>query len=596
LWRWNRLSLRQQLLIVFLVLQLVIVTFIFLYNQQHQKDFYISELEESLLKEASLLIDSGQILLESGLEINFEDFVESLNINDSRRVTIIAEDGTVLYDSDFSAEEMEPHDTRPEVIELIEGDEEYGRAIRFSETIQESFLYIVSPIEYNGENFGYLRVAQSLKSIEETLAENRINYLIFFGLILLVSTGVIFWISKSLTKSLADFNLKTQKISRGNFKENIKIEEGNKEIEELNNSFTKMAQILETKLNELDQEINKREAILKGMMDGVIAIDKNNKIIMFNPVAKKMLRITQEDLIGKKINHVIRQYQFIEMLEDDEKNGESQETFELKIQPGGRILRIHLTDLLDQNDNKTGTIITLTDLTELRRLEKVRQEFVANVSHELRTPLTSIIGYLETLVDDSDEISDELQDKFLKIIKNEADRLYLLVNDLLQLSKIEGESLDLKKGDLIAVLDNTFQRLQDKALEAKIKLVPDYPEELPEVKMIPEQIEQVIYNLVDNAIKYTPEDGEVIIRSSLSDNGEYVTVEVEDTGIGISKNDQKRIFERFYRVDKARSREKGGTGIGLSIVKHIVQNHGSNIEIESQPGKGSLFRFKLEIA
>ncbi len=229
-------------------------------------------------------------------------------------------------------------------------------------------------------------------------------------------------------------------------------------------------------------------------------------------------------------------------------------------------------------------------------MEKVRQEFVANVSHELRTPLTSIIGYLETLVDDSDEISDELQDKFLKIIKNEADRLYLLVNDLLQLSKIEGESLDLKKGDLIAVLDNTFQRLQDKALEAKIKLVPDYPEELPEVKMIPEQIEQVIYNLVDNAIKYTPEDGEVIIRSSLSDNGEYVTVEVEDTGIGISRNDQKRIFERFYRVDKARSREKGGTGIGLSIVKHIVQNHGSNIEIESQPGKGSLFRFKLEIA
>lgn len=595
MWRWNKLSLRQQLLIVFLVLQLVTVTFIFIYNQQYQKNFYISELEQNLLKEANLLIDSGQILFESELEINFGEFIESLNINDDRRITVIAEDGVVLYDSDFAAAEMEPHDTRPEMIDLLEGDVEYGQAIRYSDTVQESFLYIVNPIEFDGERYGYLRVAQSLVSIEKTLAENRRNYLVFFAIILFISIGMILWLSKSLTKSISDFNKKTQEISQGEFKGDIEIDQGNREIIELNRSFTKMAEELESKLYELDQEIKKREAILKGMIDGIIAIDKNKEIIMFNPVARKMLGIRENYLIGKKINEVIRQYQFIEMLETEDNNERSNENFEITLQPGGRILRGHLTDLLNQNDDRTGTIITLTDLTELRRLEKVRQEFVANVSHELRTPLTSIIGYLETLVEDSDDISDKMRDRFLEIIKIEADRLYLLVNDLLQLSKIEGESLDLKNEDLITILDNTFQRLQDKALESKIKLVPDYPEELPEVKMIPEQIEQVVYNLVDNAIKYTPENGEVIIRSYISDNDNSVIVEVEDTGIGISEKDQRRIFERFYRVDKARSREKGGTGIGLSIVKHIVQNHGSNIEIESQPGKGSVFRFRLEI-
>ena len=596
MWRWNKLSLRQQLLIVFLVLQVVTVAFIFFYNQQYQKDFYISELEENLLKEANLLIDSGQILFESELEINFEDFIESLNINDSRRITVIAENGTVLYDTDFAAEEMGPHDTRPEVLDVVEGDQDYGQSIRFSNTLLESFLYIVKPIEFDGESNGYLRVAQSLNSIEETLAENRKNYLVFFGVILFVSIGIILWISKSLTKSLSDFNLKTKEISQGKFKKNLKIKESNQEIRELNKSFTKMSEKLEAKLDELDQEIKKREAILKGMMDGVISVDENNQIIMFNPVAKKMLGIKEDNLIGKKINQVIRQHQFIELLETEGGNESSKETFEITLQPEGRILRAHLTDLLDQNNEKSGIIITLTDLTELRRLERVRQEFVANVSHELRTPLTSIIGYLETLVDDSDEISDELQNKFIKIIKSEADRLYLLVNDLLQLSKIEGESLDLQAEDLITILDNTFQRLQDKALDSRLKLVPDYPEELPEVKMIPEQIEQVVYNLVDNAIKYTLENGEVIMRSYLSEDGESVVVEVEDTGIGISEKNQRRIFERFYRVDKARSREKGGTGIGLSIVKHIVQNHGSNIEIESKPGKGSIFRFWLELA
>ncbi|MGM0414530.1 MAG: ATP-binding protein [Bacillota bacterium] len=594
--RWNKLSLRQQLLIVFLVLQIVTVAFIFIYNQQYQKDFYISELEQNLLKEADLLIDSGQILFANELKINFEEYIESLNINDSRRITVIAEDGTVLYDTDFAAEDMEPHDTRPEVLDLVEGDKDYGQSIRFSNTLLESFLYIAKPVEFAGEKYGYLRVAQSLVSIEDTLAENRKNYLIFFGLILFISIAIILWISKSLTKSLSDFNLKTKEISQGKFKENIQVEQGNKEIRELNKSFAKMSEELEVKLDELDQEIKKREAILKGMMDGIIAVDRNNEIIMFNPLAKEMLGIDQHDLIGKKINQVTRQYQLIEMLETEDSNGSSKETFELTLQPGGRILRAHLTDLLDQNDDKTGTIITLTDLTELRRLEKVRQEFVANVSHELRTPLTSIIGYLETLVDDSDDISNEMRDRFLGIIKTEADRLYLLVNDLLQLSKIEGESLDLKNEDLITILDNTFQRLQDKALDSRIKLVPDYPEELPDVKMNPEQIEQVVYNLVDNAIKYTPEHGRVIIRSYLADDRHAVIVEVEDTGIGISEKYQRRIFERFYRVDKARSREKGGTGIGLSIVKHIVQNHGSNIEVESQPGEGSLFRFSLEIA
>jgi len=248
---------------------------------------------------------------------------------------------------------------------------------------------------------------------------------------------------------------------------------------------------------------------------------------------------------------------------------------------------------LDDEKNINGGLIVLTDITELRKLETVRNDFVANVSHELRTPLTSIVGYLDTLLE-SDIEDSETRDKFLKIIKEETDRLSILIKDLLNLSKIESKSFELKADNFEEILNKVVNLLKKNAADKDIKFEVEIDDKLPLVYMVREQIKQVLINLIDNAIKYTPEGGE--IKINVEKEADKVYFSVKDSGIGIPKADQERIFERFYRVDKARSRSLGGTGIGLSIVRNIIKQHGSNIQVKSREGVGSEFFFYLKAA
>lgn len=599
MFRWRDYSLRKQLLIVFLVLQILTVFLIFFYYSQQQEDFYITQLRENLKNEARAVMSNDKLVFSGSEQSELQDLIKRLGAVTNTRYTVIAFSGEVLADSNFQAEEMDLHDDRPEIRQIAEEEQDFGQSIRFSDTLDQEFLYLALPVEKDGEISGYLRLARPLQAIEAVLTADRRNYLILSLILIAINLGLVSWLSRGLTRPLAQFKRKAQQLSQGNFTSEIKIEERNKEIIALNSSLNKMARDLQEMMKDLAQEISKREAILAGMMDGIIAIDQNDEIIMINPAARKYLHIAEDDVVGRKVTEVIRQHRLLELLNeklDETDRPKDSNIFELKLKrPEEKILRCSYTILTDGEGSKTGAIISLTDITELRRLEQVRQEFVANVSHELRTPLTSIIGYLETL-EVSSELPEEMQEQFMRTIRKEADRLYLLIDDLLRLSKIEGENPPLESGDLVAVLDSVFQRLQEKAEKNQIKLVPEYPDELPPVLMVPEQIEQAVYNLVDNAIKYTPAEGEAVIRSYLISEQNTVKVEVEDTGLGINQKEQARIFERFYRIDKARSREKGGTGIGLSIVKHIIQNHGSRIEVQSQPGQGSVFRFELKLA
>ena len=327
------------------------------------------------------------------------------------------------------------------------------------------------------------------------------------------------------------------------------------------------------------------------MVDGLVVTDKNLRIELVNPAARQIFSLEDIDLRGKRIIEVFRYHEIEENLMKAMEENELL-TAELQI-PGeeGKILRSTFVAINDEGGQVNGALAVFSDITELRRLEKLRKDFVANVSHELRTPLTSIIGYLDTILENEIDDQDTIR-RFLEIIKKEADRLALLIKDLLDLSRLEsGSKYILRPAFLNRVIDNAILLLGERAREKEIEIEKEMERDFL-VYMIPEQIEQVLINLLENAVKYTPAGGKIKIRV-YGDDAKAV-VEVSDNGIGIPVAEQERIFERFYRGDKARSRALGGTGNGLSIVKHILENHRNKIEVESEVGKGSTFRFYLD--
>lgn len=519
-----------------------------------------------------------------------DKWIKSIGSDIDSRLTVIDMSGKVLADSHYNPVKMDNHLNRPEIIELINGKNSSYR-IRRSKTLQQQMFYYSLPIKVNGNLTGFLRLSKSLNAINETIEKNTQNYLLFFFLTVILSFILAWGFSNGLVRPLNKLGSMAEKLAHGNFKERIVLNSYNNELGTLAHSFNYMANELERKIEEIFREKSRTEAVFTSIVDGLIVTDNEKKITMVNPAARKILGLNK-GVLGRDIIEVIRHHKVDQLLETSlEKKKILKE--ELNFQtPGSKIIRLNFAPIENKEGQVAGGLIVLTDVTELRRLEQLRKEFVANVSHELKTPLTSIIGYIDTIID-NDIKDDTTIKRFLSIIKDEADRLYLLIKDLLDLSKLEAKrgEVILQPGDLNKIVKKIYLMLQEQAESKDIDLKLDIKEKLPFVYLIPEQIEQVLINLVDNGIKYTEPGGRVILRAYEENN--RVVVEVEDNGIGIPEEDQGRIFERFYRVDKARSRSMGGTGIGLSIVKHIIKNHDSEIKVESEPGKGSLFRFYL---
>lgn len=512
--------------------------------------------------------------------------------NTETRVTVIAEDGLVLSDSHHQVAEMDNHRSRPEVVEAV-NSKSSGSSIRYSDTIEEEMLYFAIPVYENNNLQGIVRTARSLSFIRSILIEDIKSYFLFFVILAIVTIFLSWRLTNGIVKPLETVTDTAAKISQGDLSQRIPVRKYNSEIEKLAEMFNHMAAELEDKINEISQEKNRIEVILKSMVDGVIAVDKEGKVVLTNPAARKIFNIDENKIKGKELISSLFSHRIDMYLQRafDQKESISRE---IKYKnPDQKIIQATFIPLLADDDSINGGVIVLTDITELRKLETVRNDFVANVSHELRTPLTSMVGYLDTLLE-SDIKDPETRNKFLKIIKEETDRLSVLIKDLLNLSKIESQNIDLKAENFKKVLDKVINLLKTNAEKKNIELKLDIPEELPLVYMVREQIEQVLINLIDNAVKYTPKNGEIKIKAEKK--GDKVYFSIEDNGIGIPQADQERIFERFYRVDKARSRELGGTGIGLSIVKNIIKQHGSEIKLESREGEGSKFSFYLNAA
>ena len=586
-----RINIQYKITAVFCVILALVFTGVFLYLDSVLKENTYSRIRNALLKETLLV----RMFLEKDFP-GYPRLKETDKIVDragdaiDSRVTIIGLDGTVLGDSDLDGEDLarvENHLYRPEVQEALRG--EVGESVRFSTTVKRNMLYVATTFGRAGPE-GVVRLSISLADVDAV--SNQLKKILFvslsvaFFLTMLASFVASFFISRPL-KEMAGA---AGRIAQGDFSRRITVRT-NDEVGDLARAFTNMAEQVKSRMDEIIRGRSRFEAVLLSMFDGVMVVDARGRILLMNPTLMQELAV-REDPAGKKPIEVLRNVEIQEIADNVLEMKEAVETREISmLLPDEKILLVHATPMIREGSVE-GAVFVFHDMTDLRRLENIRRDFVANVSHELRTPAASIKGYAETLLDGA--MKDERHaEEFIRIIQADSDRLAQLVEDLLDLSKIESGKLTLKLapcsvGDTAA---KVMRQLGKQAEAKRINMKEDVQQGLPDIMADETLISQVLFNLIDNAIKYTPDGGRVEVRAR--DAGDFVRVDVEDTGVGIMEKDLPRIFERFYRVDKARSRQMGGTGLGLSIVKHIVQEHGGEVSVQSVPAKGSIFSFTI---
>lgn len=422
-----------------------------------------------------------------------------------------------------------------------------------------------------------------------------LNWLSFWAFVLLsfLCTIILAWILySSLINPLKEVANIAKSVAGENFEQYVPTFSHN-EIGDLARSINCMAKRLKKVTENLNSERGRLQAILNGMTDGVIIMDSWGRVILLNPVVEKLFRITNSASKGKNIIRVIRDYELEKLLHQSLETGESIKKQIQILAPDRRIFRVYVTPI-STGDDSGEVVAILRNVTDKKMLEEMRSDFVANVSHELRTPLTSIRGFAETLLDGAYEDPATAR-KFLMIINKEAERLSRLIDEILNLSRIEDEKfvLNYEEFSISDIIQRTAAIVQTRAAEKNLTINIDIPDDLPAVQGDPDMIRQVLLNLVDNAINYTQPGGTVLVRAAV-EQGE-LRVDVQDNGIGITPENLSRLFERFYRVDKARSREMGGTGLGLAIVKHIVEAHKGKVQVESKVGRGSTFSFRLPL-
>ncbi|MBE6064192.1 two-component system histidine kinase PnpS [Clostridium cochlearium] len=518
-------------------------------------------------------------MLESNDIKNKNDIIPYIFGNSDIRITCLDQNDKLIFDSQLEKQQGEFYGKRDEIIEARKNGE--ALKIRYSESKNKNTIYFAKVLKSGI----ILRTSTNLNDISIVQGKYSIYYLI---IIILSSMGAFIFASKlssSIVKPIKKLEFITSRIAAGELDRRVNIKSKD-EIGQLSNTFNNMADKLQYTINDSIEKQNKLEAILKSMDNGVIAVDKDFRIIMINPYAKEIFDI-EEDIIGENLLDRIKSYE----LKDIFKQDNIEEYREVKIfYPKEKDLRIKTTDI-KIGKQLIGTVAVVQDVTEIKKLENMRSQFVANVTHELKTPLTSIRGFAETLKYVEDK---ETKDKFLNIINDEADRLTRLINDILALSDIENNK-DMKQESIHVneILEDIVYLMENSSEEKNIELFI-VGDKVSNIKGDKDKFKQMMINLVDNGIKYTEEGGKVYIGAKEEENN--CVLWVEDTGVGISKEHIERLFERFYRVDKARSRRQGGTGLGLAIVKHIVLGFNGTINIESEEGKGSKFIIKIPIS
>jgi two-component system phosphate regulon sensor histidine kinase PhoR len=570
----------------YILLAIAALVFSAWYATRVVRAFYTDQTRDALAIRAELIKLTLRPYMRAGNPSAVDSICKEYGSATGTRVTVIAFSGRVFGESAILERHPDNHADRPEIIAAFAGRP--GSSVRYSHTTLRNMMYTAVPVDEGGKVVAVVRTAAATDEVDEFIADIRSRLFLVALIVALFAVAAGMFDMRRATARLGNMSRIAHAYAAGDFRERLpasRIEE----INELAESLNSMATQLDERIRELLQQHDEQDAVLSSMIEGVIAVDAEERVINTNAAAARLLGTDLAKGHGRMIQEAVRNTDLQRFVGRTLSSREPLEG-EIVLQADKpRFLHAHGTILRDATGQSTGALIVLHDITRLRSLEDVRREFVANVSHELKTPLTSIKVSVETLLDGAMNNSEDAR-RFLDIILRHADRLQAIVEDLLSLSRLEQE---VERGEIVAklvpvkpVLDAAVLYCGVAAKERGIQMSVSCPDDLC-ARMDPPLVEQAVVNLVDNAVKYSDANGAVGVVATRQ--GDEVRIDVRDSGCGIDSEHLPRIFERFYRVDKARSRKVGGTGLGLSIVKHIIQAHGGRVSVESVPRQGSVF-------
>lgn len=590
-----KLGIHRRIIISFLILITVAISILGIYLLHF---FYAQNLETKtthLLTNAKII----ETTLESALynpakQNDVDEEIKKISNLTGLRITILDLTGNVIADSWENANDLSNHADRTEVQSAFYRD--YATAIRYSTTTKQNMLYVAVPVYHNKQRMGIVRTASALTPIETSYQSTR-TFLITALLITILLTILIgTWLAHLYTKPIKQMTAIAQRIAGGDLAMRIHIHT-NDELEVLAHAINKLTSTLEDKIIEIDAEAKKLALILENMDNAVILLDAYGNVTTANHSAKKIFHLTA-DLMGKHSISVIGNSTLTETAQEVLASRQSKSiSLKLKIGNIQKMFHVFFAPITNQEKNTTGVLSVFHDISVLQEIYDRQVEFVTNASHELKTPLTSIKGFSETLLDGALE-SPELSKKFVGIIHNESERMSRLIEDLLQLAKLDTteyrSQIKIETIDMQEICNAVERKLTLQLKQKELTFLIDLPDEPLLVQANDDWIMQLMINLVENAIKYTAERGQIALKCWIK--SENIFISINDSGIGISPQDLPFIFERFYRTDKARSRSEGGSGIGLSLVRFIVEMFGGKITAESRPNIGTTFTFYLPIA
>ncbi len=555
------------------------------------------QIEQASLRDISNNLSSQAFILQQSFpniggqtQTQIQQTVEQIGRRVDTRITLLTKEGIVIADSEFTPEQMDNHRYRPEIIQANKST--IGQSQRYSRTLQKTMLYVAVPATASNSDLGYIRTALSTERIDKEINYLRRVIVIAASLTGLIALFIGYWLAMSFARPLRQMTLIANNYAHGRYQLRIPSHRRD-EIGDLARSLNQMADISAQRFDIIKTERDQLSTILKSMNEGVITVTSEGLITHVNAAACRMLRTSSERCLGQSLKDIDRSNNLDQaFMQCHQQQSSVEQTIQLDGYTFARHYRLHVT-LLKQS-HQAGAILVLQDITDVQRIDKMRADFVANASHELKTPITAIRGFAETLIE-SETIDATIRQRFMRKIHGQSIRLSDLVSDLLALSRLESNDKAFNtQVDLTQVIQRVCANLQ--AVAQSHKVVLELEIEGGQMTLLGDDnaLGQMATNLIDNAIKYTAEMGTVTVQIKAQSGLAVLTV--KDNGLGIDEADQERIFERFYRVNKARSQSLGGTGLGLAIVKHIVQNHRGNLHLKSKLNHGSTFTVEIPLS
>ena len=552
-----------------------------------------AQIEVQLASGSALVEEALGDRLARGDRAELDPIAKRLGTLSGLRVTVVAADGTVLGDSEGDVAIMDNHATRPEVAAALSAGR--GTAVRYSDTISADMMYAARGVRRGDVVVGAVRTGIALSAVEAADRDLRRRTAVAVVLVTLLTMSCGLWVARRVTRPLEDLEKLAGSYARGEAVGRRPVSGSVIEVERVAEAMQRMAVELDSRIAALVAERNEQEAVLSSMVEGVVAIDMGERVMALNAAAARLLDVDAAQAIGRTIHEVARNASLQRFVGEALRADTALERDVSLHGDESRFIQAHGAPVRDAAGRRIGAVVVLNDVTRLRRLETVRRDFVANVSHELKTPVTSIKGFLETLLGGAVDDPANAR-RFLEIASRQADRLGAIIDDLLLLSRIDQESeyprIEKSPTALESVVSGAVEVCRPKADQKGVPLRVRCATGL-RARINGAMVEQALVNLIDNAIKYSEPGSEVEI--DVRADGEMVVLSVADHGAGIEAEHLPRLFERFYRVDKARSRAVGGTGLGLAIVKHIAQTQGGSVHVESRPGSGSTFTLRFPV-